>query len=139
MSFLAPLFIIGALTVALPVVFHLVRRSSREQLPFSSLLFLQPSPPHVTRRSRLHDILLLLLRCLVICLLALGFARPFWQEPILADQPRETGRKIYIFKNEVAAQGRTCAWVWIGRFRGRSNRRRSNSLREDTWISQFHG
>ncbi len=111
MSFLAPLFLIGALTVALPVVFHLVRRSSREQLPFSSLLFLQASPPRVTRRSRLDDILLLLLRCLVICLLALGFARPFWQKPILAEQPRETGRKIILLLDTSASMRREGLWA----------------------------
>lgn len=77
MSFLAPLFLLGGLAVALPVVFHLIRRTTRERLPFSSLMFLQTTPPRVTRRSRLEHILLLLLRCAVLGLLALGFARPF--------------------------------------------------------------
>ena len=36
MSFLAPLFLLGALAVALPIVFHLIRRTSREKMPFSS-------------------------------------------------------------------------------------------------------
>lgn len=77
MNFLAPLFLLGGLAVALPVVFHLIRRTTRERLPFSSLMFLQSTPPRVTRRSRLEHILLLLLRCAVLGLLALGFARPF--------------------------------------------------------------
>jgi hypothetical protein len=81
-SFLAPLFLLGGLAVALPVLFHLIRRTTRERLPFSSLMFLQTTPPRVTRRSRLEHILLLLLRCAVLVLLALGFARPLWQRAL---------------------------------------------------------
>ncbi|MEI6357823.1 MAG: BatA domain-containing protein, partial [Verrucomicrobiota bacterium] len=61
MSFLAPFFLLGGLAVALPVVFHLVRRTTREQTLFSSLMFLQPAPPRLTRKSRLEHLLLLLL------------------------------------------------------------------------------
>src|SRR4026209_430427 len=82
MSFLAPLFLIGALAVAAPIIFHLIRRTSRDKMPFSSLMFLQPTPPRVTRSSRLENLFLLLLRCLILCLLALGFARPFLQKPV---------------------------------------------------------
>ena len=35
-------------------------------------MFLRPTPPRLTRRSRLEHLLLLLLRCAVICLLAAG-------------------------------------------------------------------
>jgi len=38
---------------------------------------LNPSPPQLSRRSRLDKILLLLLRCLIIGLIAFAFARPF--------------------------------------------------------------
>ena len=82
MSFLAPLFLFGALAIGLPVLFHLIRRTTRERTIFSSLMFLQPTPPRLTRRSRLEHILLLLLRCLVLCLLALGFARPFFKQAV---------------------------------------------------------
>jgi hypothetical protein len=77
MSFLAPLFLLGALAVTLPVVFHLIRRTARERTEFSSLMLLRPTLPRLTRRSQLEHLWLLLLRCVVLCLLALGFARPF--------------------------------------------------------------
>src|SRR5688572_11959399 len=77
MSFLAPLFLLGGLAVALPIIFHLIRRTPMLQRQFSSLMFLNPSPPQLSRRSRLDKILLLLLRCLVIGLIAFAFARPF--------------------------------------------------------------
>ena len=77
MNFLAPLFLIGALAVAGPVIYHLVRRTTRERLPFGSLIFLQPSPPRLSQRHRFEHILLLLLRCIALALLAFAFARPF--------------------------------------------------------------
>ncbi|RME96243.1 MAG: VWA domain-containing protein, partial [Verrucomicrobia bacterium] len=77
MNFLAPWFLLGAAAVAFPVLFHLVRRTTRDRLPFSSLMFLRPHPPRLSRRSRIEHWLLLLLRALALVLLALGFARPF--------------------------------------------------------------
>src|ERR1041385_4153779 len=86
MNFLAPLFLAGAFAVALPVVFHLIRRTTRERTVFSSLMFLKPTPPRLTKRNRLEHILLLMLRCAAICLLAVGFARPFVKH-ILPETP----------------------------------------------------
>src|SRR3954470_24403786 len=95
MSFLAPLFLVGCLAIALPVVFHLIRRTTRERTPFSSLMFLFPTPPRLTRRSRLEHLLLLALRCLVIGLLAVGFARPFLKKQ-LSSNSDPTGRRRII-------------------------------------------
>lgn len=110
MSFLAPLFLLGALAVALPVIFHLIRRTSREKLPFSSLMFLQPTPPRLTRRSRLEHILLLLLRCLALCLLAFGFARPFLQRPAAADPQSGAGKKVVLLVDTSASMRRENLW-----------------------------
>jgi hypothetical protein len=110
MSFLAPLFLIGAIAVGLPILFHLIRRTSKENIPFSSLMFLQPSPPRVTRRSRLEHIFLLLLRCLVICLLALGFARPFIQQPVTAEPAPEQIRRFVLLLDTSASMRREGLW-----------------------------
>ncbi len=59
MSFLTPLFLLGGLAIAGPILFHLIRRNTRERFTFSSLMFLRPEPPRLTRKSRLEDILLL--------------------------------------------------------------------------------
>ena len=59
MSFLTPLYILGLAAVAAPIVFHLIRRSPKGDVPFSSLMFLSPTPPRLTRRSRLDNWLLL--------------------------------------------------------------------------------
>ncbi|QDU41526.1 hypothetical protein Mal4_58940 [Maioricimonas rarisocia] len=80
MSFLTPLYLLGALAVSLPILFHMIRRTPRGRVPFSSTMFLEPSPPRITSRSRIENWFLLLLRALAVCLLALAFARPFLRE-----------------------------------------------------------
>jgi hypothetical protein len=87
MNFLAPLFLVGGLAVALPIIFHLIRRTPTVQRPFSSLMFLSPSPPQLSRRSRLDKILLLLLRCGIIALIAAAFARPFLRDKLTPQSP----------------------------------------------------
>ncbi|MEY3896686.1 MAG: hypothetical protein RLZZ214_2206, partial [Verrucomicrobiota bacterium] len=64
--------------VALPVLLHLRKNRPKETVAFSSLMFLEESPPVTRTRSRLQDILLLILRCLALALLILAFARPFF-------------------------------------------------------------
>lgn len=110
MSFLAPLFLLGAAAIALPVILHLIRRSSRERMPFSSLMFLLPTPPRVTRRSRLENILLLILRCAVISLLAFAFARPFLSRPVAADPNANAGQKIVVLVDASASMRRAGVW-----------------------------
>lgn len=110
MSFLAPLFALGAFAVAAPIIFHLIRRTSREKFRFSSLMFLQPTPPRMTRQSKLENILLLLLRCLILCLLALGFARPFIQKQMASDLTTGQGRRIAVLVDISASMQQSGLW-----------------------------
>ena len=110
MSFLAPLFLLGTLAVVGPIIFHLIRRTTREQTPFSSLMFLQPTPPRVTRRSRLENLWLLLLRCLVIALLALAFARPLFQQAASAPPLSEARKRTVVLVDTSASMRRGDLW-----------------------------
>ncbi|MBM3881303.1 MAG: VWA domain-containing protein [Verrucomicrobia bacterium] len=110
MSFLAPLFLLGALGVVLPIVFHLVRRSSRQKTTFSSLMFLSPSPPRITRRTRLEQLLLLLLRCLVLGLLAAAFARPFLRRALPLEARSAPNRQVVVLVDTSASMQRTGYW-----------------------------
>src|SRR3954471_30361 len=96
MNFLTPLFALGALAIIGPILFHLIRRTTREVTPFSTLMFLQPSPPRITKRSRLENLWLLLLRCLVLALLALAFARPFLPRATPATPPNSNMRTVIL-------------------------------------------
>src|SRR5437868_12047932 len=96
MSFLAPLFLLGTVTIGLPILFHFIRRTTRERKPFSSLMLLLQSPPRLTRRTRLEHILLLLLRCTAICMLARGFARPFLRQSMATPDNRAAKRSLVL-------------------------------------------
>jgi hypothetical protein len=110
MSFLAPLFLLGAAAVTLPIIYHLIRHTTRERTPFSSLMFLLPTPPRLTRRTRLEHLLLLLLRCMAICFLALGFARPFLKQPT-NNRPSPTPAKHLVILVDTSASMRR-AGLW---------------------------
>jgi hypothetical protein len=91
MGFLQALFLAGAATFAIPVVIHLIFRTRKETLVFSTLRFLRESLLRESRRLRLRDLLLLLLRCLACILIALAFSRPYREGQLLAGsagQPR---------------------------------------------------
>ncbi len=77
MSFLFPLYLLGAAAIAIPILLHLRRRPPKEHQTFSSLMFLEKSPERLTRRTKIERWLLLALRCLALILLALMFGRPF--------------------------------------------------------------
>jgi hypothetical protein len=110
MSFLTPLYILGALAVSLPVLFHLIRRTPRGEIPFSSLMFLSPSPPRITRRSRIEHWLLLALRGLALILLALAFSRPFWRQPAQALDDAVAQRRIAVVVDASASMRRGDLW-----------------------------
>ncbi len=111
MSLLTPLFLLGALAVALPVVFHLIRRTTRERAVFSSLMFLLPTTPRLTRRSRLEHLLLLVLRCAVLCLLAFGFARPFIKKAVSSEPSASGARRIVLLVDISASMRRADLWA----------------------------
>ncbi|MBK9138312.1 MAG: BatA domain-containing protein [Verrucomicrobia bacterium] len=110
MSFLAPLFLLGALAVAAPIVFHLVRRTTRERVRFSSLMFLRPEPPRLTQRNRIEHWLLLALRCAVLGLLAAGFARPFLRQDLPAITAPGQARQMVLLLDTSASMRRDGVW-----------------------------
>ena len=110
MSFLTPLYILGALAVAAPIVFHLIRRTPRAEVPFSSLIFLSPSPPRLTRRSRLDHWLLLLLRAAALILLAVAFARPFLRQAAGLSLGDAEQRRIAVLIDTSASMRRGDLW-----------------------------
>ena len=110
MSFLAPLFLLGGLALAGPVIFHLIRRMTRERQTFSSLMFLHSSPPRLARRNRIEHWLLLLLRCLALALLAVGFARPFFKQAPLADPIGAQPKRMVVLVDVSASMRRAGLW-----------------------------
>lgn len=110
MSFLTPWFLLGALAVAGPIVFHLIRRAARERTTFSSLMFLNPTPPRTVRRRKLEHILLLLLRCACLFLIATGFARPFLSKNQPPVESATGGRQVILLVDTSASMRRNGVW-----------------------------
>jgi len=92
MSFFNPLFLLGVLAVAGPIIVHLYRRQEARKIPFSSLLFITHSPSRSWRRLRLRNLLLLAMRTLAVLLLVLAFARPYFatHDPAAATSARKS-------------------------------------------------
>lgn len=111
MNFLNPWFLAGALAVAGPVVFHLIRRAARERMPFGSLMFLQPTPPRTVRRRKLEHPWLLFLRCLCLVLIATGFARPFFLKVQTPPAPAEQSRQFVLLLDTSASMRRAGIWA----------------------------
>ena len=78
MGLLAPWFLLGTLAVGVPLWVHLIRREQAVRLPFSSLMFLRRVPIKSVSRQRLKYFLLLSMRLLIILLVTLAFARPYF-------------------------------------------------------------
>ena len=110
MSFLAPLYLLGATAIAAPIVLHLIRRAPRGKVAFSSLMYLSPSPPQLSKRSRLEHLLLLALRALALGLLALAFARPFLSRPATATTGATAQERVVILIDTSASLRRAGAW-----------------------------
>ncbi|MDA7905645.1 BatA domain-containing protein [Mariniblastus sp.] len=110
MSALAWLFGLGALAIAFPFLLHLIRQTPKGQTEFSSLIFLKPSPPSLTRRSRLENILLLLLRALAIGLIAIAFMRPFFRGQNSLTEYEVANRRVAILIDTSASMRRSGLW-----------------------------
>ena len=92
LTFLTASFAIaGAIGASIPLILHLLNRERARRLIFSTVRFIQMSHQTNVRRHKLKRLLLLLMRILILALLGLAFARPFF-----ADSPvftQKTGGK----------------------------------------------
>ena len=110
MSFLFPLFLAGIAAVSIPIILHMIRRHTRKRVTFSSLMFLRTTVPRFKNRSRIENLMLLILRCIILCLLAFGFARPFFPQHIEENQDY-LGSRIVLLVDTSASMRRTGMWA----------------------------
>jgi hypothetical protein len=109
MSFLYPLFLAGIAGVTLPIILHLIRRQTRKRVTFSSLMFLRTAVPRFKNRSRLENLPLLILRCIILVLLAFAFSRPFFRRQAEASKVPAAGRTVLLIDTS-ASMRRTGIW-----------------------------
>jgi hypothetical protein len=109
MSFLYPLFLAGMAAVALPIILHMIRRQTRKRVTFSSLMFLRTTVPRFKNRSHLENLPLLILRCIILCLLAFAFSRPFFPRDAGTNRVSAAGRTVFLI-DASASMRRTGVW-----------------------------
>jgi len=110
MSFLYPLFLAGIAAVSLPIILHMIRRQTRKRVTFSSLMFLRTAVPRFKNRSHLENLPLLILRCIILCLLAFAFSRPFFPRQAGDAQVPVAGRIVLLIDSS-ASMRRTGMWT----------------------------
>ncbi|MEI6491023.1 MAG: VWA domain-containing protein [Verrucomicrobiota bacterium] len=75
MTFLAPAVLAGAAAIVAPIAIHLLNKTRVKVVRWAAMRFLIDSLQRNQRRIQIEDLALLLLRCLLIVLLAIAFAR----------------------------------------------------------------
>ncbi len=70
------MFFIGLAALALPIIAHLISRKSGVKLSFPAVSFLVSSQGDLSSRSRIKDIIFLILRALILVFIVLIFAKP---------------------------------------------------------------
>ena len=110
MSMLFPLYLAGLAGIAAPIVWHLIRRTPSGRTPFSTLMFLEPSPPRIVKRKNLDQVGLLCLRALILGLLALAFARPYLRTEARVDASGADGPRIALLVDTSASMRRAGLW-----------------------------
>ncbi|MEM6397632.1 MAG: BatA domain-containing protein [Bacteroidota bacterium] len=95
MQFLYPTFLWALAALAIPVIIHLFYFRRFRKVYFSNVAFLKEVKEETSARSRLRNLLVLLMRLLALACLVFAFAQPF----LPADQEVVRGRKavsIYV-------------------------------------------
>lgn len=72
-----PWMAVGTAAVASPILIHILSRRRFRRVRWAAMDFLLEAQRRNRRRVRLEQLILLALRCLIVALLALAFARPF--------------------------------------------------------------
>ena len=79
-----PFAIAGAVGASIPLIIHLLNRERARRLIFSTIRFIQMSHQTNVQRHKLKRLLLLLMRILMLILLGLAFARPYFAQDLTA-------------------------------------------------------
>jgi hypothetical protein len=103
MGLLAPWFLAGAALIGIPLYVHLLQRATSIELPFASTMFFEKSFEATSKQRRLRYLLLLALRIAILALLALAFAKPYFNS---AKPPGDlSNRLIIIALDQTASMG----------------------------------
>ena len=109
MGLLAPLFLLGAMTIAVPIIIHMIQRERKEDVEFPSLMFVRKIPFHSFRRQKIRHWFLLLLRCAALLLLIFAFTRPFFRAAAIA-AVTDGSREVVVLLDRSWSMGFSGRW-----------------------------
>ncbi|RYU86836.1 hypothetical protein EWM62_16930 [Mucilaginibacter terrigena] len=102
MQFLNPIWFFALAALSIPFIIHLWNIRPGKTLKVGSISLITEASKSTRRSFKLLDILLLILRCLLLALLAMVLASPFWQKPASSKKekgwlliPKETLKATY--------------------------------------------
>lgn len=110
MSLLAPAFLLGLLSIGLPLWLHRLSSDNPNKQRFSSLMFLEPGEPRRVLAKKLQYLLLLACRLAVLALLALTFAQPTWWRTLGAAAAGEDAQLHLIVLDRSASMDHGGRW-----------------------------
>ena len=110
MGFVAPLLLAGLVTLAIPVLIHLIQRERKRVVEFPSLMFLRKIPYQSVRRRRIRDWMLLMMRLAALALIVMAFARPFFKRDSLAAATQQGAREAVILVDTSYSMGYGDRW-----------------------------
>jgi len=102
MLFQTPIYLVGLLSAAIPLLIHLSRSRKTRTLRFSTTRFLTDQFLRSYRMSRLKELLLLAARMALCALLAMTFAEPFQQGSVATGDPTRS-RSVVIVLDDSAS------------------------------------
>lgn len=109
MNFLVPAFLAALAALAIPIAMHLRHREKGTPVRFPSLMFLEQLAIRTSKRQRITDWPLLLLRALALALLVLAFARPFASDSAAATADDAPAVKVILLDRSMS-MGHVDAW-----------------------------
>ena len=102
LTFLSPLFLIGVLSAAIPLLIHLSRSRRTKVVVFSSTRFLTDRFLRSYRMSRVTEVVLLACRMALCAVLAMALARPIWAPKGRAALPGGTRAVVFVIDDSAS-------------------------------------
>ncbi len=95
MHFIYPYFLFASAAIAIPIIIHLFYFRRFKTVYFTNVKFLQELKEETASRSKLRNLLILLMRCLAVLAAVLAFAQPFI--PANDDAAKQGKKAVSIF------------------------------------------
>lgn len=106
MGFLAPAMLIGASAAGIPLALHFFYRARYRPVPWGAMKFLRLAVEQTSRRLKFQELILLLLRILLMCLLAFALARPVTCSAVTAGKRGEAVDAVFVIDTSYSMNAR---------------------------------